>query len=109
MIITYTDVPGAPANPQSIGQFKVVVKDVKIVSEAANDAGDFVVIPSQIGLNHIFGVVDLHAYGGAAADIPRLVDFVPSTNTVTYTGTDRGALDLDATDFSQARLAFWGD
>lgn len=107
--ITHTDVAGFPPNPQAVGQFRVVVKDTRITSADANDAGDFVVTPATLGLATIFGVVDLHTYAGsAAADVPRIVDFVVATNTVTLMAADRAALDLDATDYAQARLAYIG-
>lgn len=107
--ITHTDVLGAPVNPQAIGHFKVVIKDTRITSGDSNDAGDFVVDPADLGLETIFGVIDLHVYAGsAAADVPRSVDFVATTDTVTFFASDRGALDLDSTDYAQARLAYVG-
>lgn len=109
MIVTFSDIKGFPPNPQAVGQLKLVVKDVLITSEGANDAGDFVVTPARIGLRKILGVTDFLVYAaGAAADYPRSVDFVAATNTVTFYATDRGALDLDAADTSGARLGFWG-
>jgi hypothetical protein len=107
VIVSYADVDGL-APIQYVGALKLVVKDVTLTSEAANDAGDFVVDPGDVGLVDIFGVFDLHVYGGAAADQARSIDFAPATNTVTFMATDRGALDLDAADTSTARLMFVG-
>lgn len=112
MIVTFTDAPGFPPNPQAVGQFRLVVKDVLLTSEGANDAGDFVLDPEDIGMKAVLGVLDLHVYltgtAVATADKPRIIDYVPATGVLTFMATDRGALDLDSTDTSQARLAFLG-
>lgn len=106
---TYTNVAGDKPMPQSVGQWRAVVKDVVMTSDAPAGAGSVVVDPKQLGLSKIIGIVELGVYsGGAAADTPRSAGFVVATQTLQFFATDRGALTLDAADHADARILFLG-
>jgi hypothetical protein len=105
---------GFTVSPQSIGVKKLVVRDVKWVSDNANLTAGKTVNASDVGLQHLDGAIFLGDYGAlySSTDAVGQLKVVATDNdTVVLTGLSSAgaALDLDSTDIAVARVGFIGD
>ena len=106
------DVVGFPPNPQAVGQFRLVVKDIVWTSDGANEVPVAVIAAVRFGLRTIFGA----HYLGSDSDIVSITDsayiitpFISNNALdIGVRDTDGALLDLDDEDVAAIRVAVWG-
>lgn len=108
-------VPSGETNqPDALGQHRALVRDVKWVSDGANETAGKTVEASAVGLVHIYGIDFLGDVGSlySGTDVVGSLKRVATDNdTWVITGLDAAgsALDLDTNDIAVARIRITGD
>ncbi len=105
---------GAEIAPQSVGLQKQVTRDVKWVSDNANETAGKTIEASAVGLQHIYGIDflgDVGALYSSTDTVGSLSRVATDNDTWVVTGLSVAgvALDLDAADIAVARIRITGD
>lgn len=111
---TFVVPAGSTLQPESLGQKRAVVRDVKWVSDGANETAGKTIEASAVGLSHIDGIDFLGDVGTlySGTDVVGSLSRVATDNdTWVITGLSVAgvALDLDAADIAVARVRILGD